>query len=122
MYIIPDLLEKSTKINEKKAVFIMSENNIEKFIKIDFMEFIDSEENQEDKIESLVKPSKEFYAVFNELIERLKKANLYEEYQPYLFNLESLKTSTSNELVYYYYLEGFKRGLKFMKDIEQISK
>ena len=87
MYIIPDLLEKSTKINEKKAVFIMSENNIEKFIKMDFMEFIDSEENQEDKIESLVKPSKEFYAVFNELIERLKKANLYEEYQPYLFNL-----------------------------------
>ena len=52
----------------------MSENNIEKFIKMDFMEFIDSEENQEDKIESLVKPSKEFYAVFDELIERLKKA------------------------------------------------
>lgn len=51
----------------------MSENNIEKFIKMDFMEFIDSEENQEDKIESLVKPSKEFYAVFNELIDRLKK-------------------------------------------------
>lgn len=65
----------------------MSENNIEKFIKMDFMEFIDSEENQEDKIESFVKHSKEFYAVFNELIERLKKANLYEEYQPYLFNL-----------------------------------
>ena len=115
MYIIPDLLEKSTKINEKKAVFIMNGNNIEKFIKMDFMEFIDSEENQEDKIESLVKPSKEFYAIFDR---NKKKASISHIYLTGGPNYQQLQIN----LAYYYYLEGFKRGLKFIKDIEQISK
>lgn len=98
----------------------MEKNNLEKFLENEYSNLLEEHEKIT-SIDNKVKANKDFYNVFYDFRKELEKENLAEKYQKYLMDIESLKTSNINEYGYYFYIEGFKKALEFLKDIEKLN-